>query len=84
MDMPALISSYLTLQRYAGWLDRDGISISVRADVKALGAAIDTGADPAALLQALDLNIARLPAGDTRRMLRVTAGQFRRALDGRR
>ena len=82
MDGPALESSYLALQRYAGWLDRDRASVMVRADVQALGAAMDAGADASTLLQVLDANIARLPGGDMRKMLRVTAGQIRRALDG--
>ena len=81
METLALKSVYLSLQRYAGWLDRDRTSVMVRADVQALGAAIDTGADTSALLQVLDANIARLPGGDMRKMLRVTAGQIRRALD---
>ena len=81
MDGPTLTSLYLALQRYAGWLDRDRASVIVRADVQALGAAIDTGVDASALLQSLDDKIARLPGGDMRKMLRVTAGQIRRALD---
>ncbi len=71
---------YDTLQRYAGWLDRERTSVMVRASVQALGAAMDTGADPAAPLQALDANIARLPSGELRKMLRVGAGHMRRAL----
>ena len=81
MDGLALTALYLALQRYAGWLDRDRASVMVRADVQALGAAIDTGTDASALLQALDANIARLPGGDMRKMLRVTAREIRRALD---
>lgn len=83
MDLPALKSLYLGLQRYAGWLDRDGASVAVRTDVQALGAAIDAGAcaDASALLSSLDATIARLPGGDLRLMMRVTAGQIRRALD---
>ena len=81
MEGLALKSLYLSLQRYAGWLDRDHASVMVRADAQALGAAIDTGADASALLQTLDANIARLPGGDMRKLLRVTAGQIRRALD---
>ena len=81
MEGLALKSLYLSLQRYAGWLDRDHASVMVRADAQALGAAIDTGTDASALLQALDANIARLPGGDMRKLLRVTAGQIRRALD---
>jgi hypothetical protein len=69
-----------TLERYAGWLDRERSSVLVRADVKALGVAIDTCADPSPLLQALDTNIARLPSGELRKMLRGAAGQMRRAL----
>jgi hypothetical protein len=71
---------FATLQRYAGWLDRERTCGLVRADVKALGAAIETRADPSSLLQALDANIARLPSGALRKMLRVTAGQVRHAL----
>jgi hypothetical protein len=71
---------YDTLQRYAGWLDRDRTSVMVRSDVEALRAAIETCADPLPLLQSLDANIARLPGGELRKMLRVAAGQMRRAL----
>jgi hypothetical protein len=76
----ALKQLYDTLQRYAGWLDRERTSVMVRADVEALGAAINTCADPWPLLQALDTNIARLPSGELRKMLRVAAGEMRRAL----
>jgi hypothetical protein len=71
---------YSTLQRYAGWLDRERTSVMVRADVQALGVALDTRADPALLLQALETNIARLPSGELRKMLRVVARQMRSAL----
>ena len=81
MDVSALKSLYLGLQRYAGWLDRDRASVAVRTDVHALGAAIDAGADASAVLSSLEATIARLPGGDIRKMLRVTAGQIRRALD---
>jgi hypothetical protein len=60
----ALKLLYDTLQRYAGWLDRERTSVMVRADVEALGAAIHTGADPWPLVHALDTNIARLPSGE--------------------
>jgi hypothetical protein len=76
----ALRPLYSTLQRYAGWLDRERTSRTVREDVKALGAAIDTCADPSPLLLALDTSIARLPSGDVRKMLRVAVGHMRRAL----
>ena len=76
----ALTELYSTLQRYAGWLDRERASVTVRADVQALGAAIAAHADPSVLLETLDTNIARLPGGELRKMLRVTAGRVRRAL----
>jgi hypothetical protein len=75
-----LTQLYDTLQRYAGWLDRARTSVMVRADVQALRAAIDTDADPSPLLHALETNIARLPSGELRTMLRVAEGQMRRAL----
>jgi hypothetical protein len=80
VNRPEVKQLYDTLQRYAGWLDRERTSVMVRADVQALGAALDTGIDPSPLLQALDANIARLPSGELRKMLRVGAGQMRRAL----
>ena len=80
MDPETLKLLFGTLQRYAGWLDRERTSVLVRSDVQALGAALDTRADPSPLLQALDTNLARLPSGEVRKMLRVTAGQMRRAL----
>lgn len=77
----ALQQLYGTLQRYAGWLDRERMSVTVRADIVALGTALDTCADPSELLQTLDTNIARLPSGDMRKMLRNTARQLRQALE---
>ncbi len=76
----ALKPLYHTLQRYAGWLDRERASAVGRADVEALGTAMNTCADPWPLLQALDTNIARLPAGELRKLLRVAARELRRAL----
>jgi len=74
----ALKQLYSTVQRYAGWLDRERTSVMVRADVQALGIAIDACADPTALLQTLETKIARLPSGELRKMLRVAVGQMRR------
>ena len=76
----ALKPLYDRLQRYAGWLDRERTSVMIRADVQALGAAIETRADPFPLLQSLDTNIARLPSGELRKMLRIAASQMRHAL----
>jgi hypothetical protein len=82
VDRGELQQRYDTLQRYAGWLDRERASVMVRAAVQALGAAMDTGVDPSPLLHALETNIARLPSGQLRKMLRVGAGEMRRALAG--
>jgi len=79
----ALKQPYDTLHRYAGWLDRERTSVMVRADVQALGSAIEKRADPWAVLQSLDVNIARLPGGGLRKMLRIAASEMRRALEGR-
>lgn len=76
----ALKQLYASLQRYAGWLDRERTSVMVRADVVALGAAMETSADPSTQLQSLETSIARLPSGELRKMLRVAASQMRRAL----
>ena len=76
----AVTRLYATLHRYAGWLDRERASVLVRADVQALGIAIDTRADPMALLQLLDANIGRLPSSEVRKLLRVAARDLRRAL----
>ena len=80
MDREELKQLFDTLQRYAGWLDRDRTSVMVRSAVQALGTAMDTGGDPSPLLQTLDSNIARLPSGELRKMLRAGAGEIRRAL----
>jgi hypothetical protein len=80
VDREELKQLFDTLQRYAGWLDRDRTSVMVRASVQALGNAMDTGGDPSPLLQTLDTNIARLPSGELRKMLRTGAGEIRRAL----
>ncbi len=81
MDPQALKQLYDALHRYAGWLDRERTSVLVRADVVALGAALDARADPTPLLQALDTDLARLPGGDLRKMLRTAAAKIRRAVE---
>ena len=74
----ALKPLYDTLEKYAGWLNRERTSVTVRADVQALGAAIDACADPSPQLQSLETSLARLPSGELRKMLRVAVGQMRR------
>jgi hypothetical protein len=80
VDPAELKRLYESLQRHAGWLDRERPSVMVRAAVQALGAAIDAGVDASPLLLALDTSIARLPGGELRKMLRVGATEVRRAL----
>lgn len=81
MDPQAVKPLYEALHRYAGWLDRERASVQVRADVAALGVALDARADPTPLLQALDTNLARLPGSDLRKILRTAAGKIRRAVE---
>ncbi len=69
------------LERYAGWLGKDHVSIAVRADVHALGAAIDVGTETSPLLAILDKDIGRLPGGDLRKMLQKALGQLRAVLE---
>ena len=52
------------LERYAGWLARDHVSVAVRADVQALGAAMNVGHDTSLELLKLDQDINRMPSGD--------------------
>jgi hypothetical protein len=82
VDEQTLKPLYDSLHRYAGWLDRERTSAMVRADVQALGVAIAASADPTLLLQALDTNLARLPSGELRKMLRTVSGKIRRAVEG--
>jgi hypothetical protein len=68
------------LERYSGWLAKDHVSVTVRADVHALGAAIDVGNDTSLLLLTLDKDIGRLPSGDIRKILRKSLGELRAVL----
>jgi hypothetical protein len=76
----ALKCSLSQLERYAGWLAKDYVSVAVRADVHALGAAMDVGSDTSLLLLTLDKDIGRLPSGDIREMLRKAVGDIRAVL----
>ena len=76
----ALKRPLFELGRYAGWLAKDHVSITVRADVQALGAAMDAGTETSALLLTLDKDIGRLPGGDMRKMLRKALGEIRAVL----
>jgi hypothetical protein len=69
------------LERYAGWLGKDQVSIAVRADVKALGAAMDAGGETSLLLFTLDKNVGRLPSGDVRKIVRKALTQIRAVLE---
>ena len=80
MDPQAVKPLYETIHRYAGWLDRERSSVLVRADVEALGTAIDACADPLPLLVALDIDLGRLPSGAVRKMMRAASAKLRRAV----
>ena len=82
MDWDTLKALCDALHRYAGWLDRERPSVAVRADVHALGIAIDTRADPIPLLETLDADLARLPSGGLRKMLRAESKKLRSAAIG--
>jgi hypothetical protein len=77
----ALTRPMYELERYAGWLAKDHVSVAVRAAVQALRAAIDTGTDTSELLQTLDKDVGRLPSGDLRKMLRKALGEIRGVLE---
>jgi hypothetical protein len=68
------------LERYAGWLSRDHVSVAVRADVHALGAAMDAGLGTSQLLLTLAKDIARLPSGGVRKMLQKAFAEISIAL----
>jgi hypothetical protein len=76
-----LIRHLSDLKRYAGWLSKDHVSIVVRAEAQALGAAVDQGQDPSSYLEALDKDIKRLPSGGLRKMLRRACEELRTALE---
>lgn len=69
------------LERYAGWLAKDHVSAAVRADVQALGAAMNVGHDTSLELLKLDQDIARMPSGGIRKMLRKALVEMRGALE---
>jgi hypothetical protein len=72
---------FADLERYAGWLAKDRVSVAVRADVRALGAAMHVGHDTSLLLLTLDTDIGRLPSGELRKLLRKSVREIRAGLD---
>jgi hypothetical protein len=77
-DLTQLLSE---LERYAGWLAKDHVSVVVRADVQALAEAVGAGSETSLLLLTLDKNIGRLPGGSVRKMLRRSLGEIRTGLE---
>jgi hypothetical protein len=69
--------------KYAGWLAKDHVSVAVRADVKALTAALDAGHETSLLLMTLGTNVGRLPSGGVRTLLRKALAEVRTALGQR-
>ncbi len=72
------------VSKYAGWLSKNHVSTAVRADVEALSAALDAGHEPSLLLLTLSTNVARLPGGGIRTMLKKAVDEVRSALAERR
>jgi hypothetical protein len=72
---------YEALCRYAGWLNRERHSRLVRTDVESLGTAIETNSDPRPHLERLEANIARLPGGEVRTMIRKIVVQLHQAFE---
>ena len=68
------------LERYAGWLSKDHVSVAVRADVRALTTAMEGGHETSLALLTLGTNIGRLPSGGIRTMLRKALGEVRAGL----
>ena len=81
MSVETITPLYLSLQRYAGWLDRARASVAVETEVATLGTAIGTGGEISALLTGLDTSIGHLPTGAIRKMLRGTVAEIRRAFE---
>jgi len=71
---------YDSLQRYAGWLDRERQSVAVRNDVLAIGIALETGVNPGTLLLTLDADLKRLPSSEVRKMLKAASARIHRVL----
>jgi len=69
--------------KYAGWLSKNHVSVTVRADVEALSAALDAGHETSLLLLTLSTNVGRLPGGGIRTMLKKALGEVRTALGER-
>lgn len=79
--LDALKRPFSELERYAGWLARDHVSVAVRADVQALGAAMNVGHDTSLELLKLDQDIGRMPSGGIRKMLRKALREIRGVLE---
>ncbi len=80
-DTPDVKALYEALCRYAGWLNRERHSRLVRTDVESLGAAIEASSDPRPHLEKLEANLARLPGGEVRMMIRKIVVQLRHAFE---
>ena len=77
----AALSLLYDVQRYAGWLGKDHVSVAVRADVLGLAAAMQAGDETSYCLEVLDKDIKRLNGGGVRTMLRKTLKALHAELD---
>jgi hypothetical protein len=62
---------------------KNHVSVTVRADVEALSAALDAGHETSLLMLTLSTNVGRLPGGGIRTMLKRALGEVRTALGER-
>lgn len=76
-DAEALTRLIADVQRYAGWLAKDHVSVAVRAGAHHLAAALGTTTDAWPLIETLDHDVRRLPSGGIRKMLRQALEEIR-------
>ena len=69
------------LQRYAGWLDKDHASVAVRAGLRDLAEAMQSGGDVLGCRQRLNKDLQRLQSGGVRTMLRRSFQALQAALE---
>lgn len=80
----ALRGAIAEVERYAGWLAKDHGSTAVKAGVRALDVAVQTGTEISAVLETLDQDIARLPSGSVRKMMREHMVKVHASVEQRR
>lgn len=72
------------LDKYAGWLGRGVEPRRVRESVKLLSALIESGGDSLTAMEALEIDIAKVPQGNVAVLLRKAVRGLRLALEDNR